>query len=75
MPPVKNLWVMTSYGGIIRIRLRVEVDYFLSACHHKLPCISLLSHYTAVKEKMQASNHIFCTHFYRGTTTVQVSIP
>ncbi len=30
---------MTSYGGIIRIRLRVEVDDFLSACNHKLPCI------------------------------------
>ena len=25
MPPVKNPCVMTSYGGIIRIRLRVEV--------------------------------------------------
>ncbi len=25
MPPVKNPRVMTSYGGIIRIRLRVEV--------------------------------------------------
>ena len=30
---------MTSYGGIIRIRFRVEVDDFLSARSHKLPCI------------------------------------
>ena len=33
---------MTSYGGIIRIRLRVEGDSFLSACQHKLPCIYLM---------------------------------
>lgn len=41
MPPVKILCVMTSYGGIIRIRLKVEVDDFLSACQYKLPCILL----------------------------------
>ena len=37
---------MTSYGGIIRIRLRVEGDSFLSACQHKLPCIYLPVLYT-----------------------------
>ena len=30
--------MMTSYGGIIRIRLRVEGHTFLSACLSKLPC-------------------------------------
>ena len=35
----KSIYKMTSYGGIIRIRLRVEGDSFLSACQHKLPCI------------------------------------
>ena len=29
----------SSYGGIIRIRLRVEGHTFLSACLSKLPCI------------------------------------
>ncbi len=38
VPPVK-VYFMASYVGIIRIRSRVEVVYFLSACQHKLPCI------------------------------------
>ena len=29
----------SSYGGIIRIRLRVEGHTFLSACLSKLPCV------------------------------------
>ena len=45
---------MTSYGGIIRIRLWVEVDDFLSACRYKLPCILLQAHYTRFIRKMQA---------------------
>ncbi len=32
MPPAKNLGLMTSYGGIIRIRFPVEGHTFLSAC-------------------------------------------
>ena len=38
----KSIYKMTSYGGIIRIRLRVEGASFLSACQHKLPCIYLV---------------------------------
>ena len=46
-PPVKNPYKTTSYGGIIRIRLRVEGASFLSACHHKLPCIYVCVLYIA----------------------------
>ena len=43
MPPVKNPCVMTSYGGITRIRSRVEVRLLPLSLHNKLPCICLLS--------------------------------
>lgn len=39
----KKSLCMTSYDGIIRIRLiGSKFGYFLSACKHKLPCIYLI---------------------------------
>ena len=39
MPPVKNLSFMTSYGGIIRIRLKGRSSITSSQpAKYKLPC-------------------------------------
>ena len=53
VPPVKEIRTLTSYGGIIRIRLRVEGGSFLSARHYELPCI-LLSGVLYAKHRKKA---------------------
>ena len=58
MPPVKNPYETTSYGGIIRIRLRVEVGLLPLSLLHKLPCFILLIPVYTLREK-DAS--IICT--------------
>ena len=53
VPPVKKIGTLTSYGGIIRIRLRVEGGPFLSARRYELPCI-LLSGVLYAKRRKKA---------------------
>jgi hypothetical protein len=55
----KKSLCMTSYGGIIRIRLRVEVRLLPLSLLHKLPCIYFTKYYTPVFEKNKA-------HFVRS---------
>ncbi len=50
----KKSLCMTSYGGIIRIRLRVEVRLLPLSLQHKLPCIYFTKYYTPVSEKNKA---------------------
>ena len=38
MPPAKNLLIMTSYGGIIRIRLKGRSSITSSQPANELPC-------------------------------------
>ena len=53
MPPVKNPCVMTSYGGIIRIRLRVEVGLLPLSLLTQAPLylfhISLYTHFSKLQ--------------------------
>ena len=71
MPPAKNLLIMTSYGGIIRIRLKGRSSITSSQPANELPCfyqicnVSMLNHrqtyYSASGEIFKCD---FLVHFY-----------
>ena len=69
VPPAKNHFPMTSYGGIIRIRSRVEVWLLPLSPPHELPCVLFFVGYctpAGAKKQEQVFLSPFCRLFAKS---------